>query len=901
MRGKTSPTLGVGSCKNVAATSSNSGKIRAGAILGLLCFLVYMANFRLIGAGDTYPARFLPFVILRWHTVLLDPIADIAAQGEIPIKPRKDKGSPTRVDPQEAFWIVQLPNGQAVSLYPVVVPLLVCPLYLPAVAYLDAKGWDSQRLDRIARVMEKVSASLLAAIGVVFFYLLLRRRVNPGAALLLTSAYAFGTTTWMIGSQALWQHGAAQLLVVCALLLLTGQCTRGRVLAAGVVLGLIACNRPPDALIAAVLGVYGFLWARKFVPVLVAGTLLPIIPLFVYNIGIVGHIAGAYGLVGDSSFFQHNLLSGIAGLLFSPTRGLFVFSPFLIFVPLCVPSILRNEKTRGIGVAILCAVFLQLLVYGMADWRQGGCWGPRWLTDLLPLLVWVLTPIATDFGKATRATFAFAAGAAIAIEAIGAFWYTGASDRAVYASAAESNPMRSAWELRNAPFIAELRHERAPFDLAADVQGYVDAVKTIYGPEGREISIDGWALVDKHSPAEVVVLRDGRPAASTTVFGPRPDVSSALGAKGPSGWHVSVPASGLSGGSHVLAVLVRAYPGSGVRWLAERHVEVPSGSGLAFSARLAADILSSRQQQHGYWLTSHTSQPRFEQPGAEMNTYLPSVMVDILGPVADASGLRPNLLRARDFLTSQIEANGLVRYHGLPDAPTIGTLGCAITPDADDTALVWRIAPAAHTGLRVDALRMMTAFRTPDGLYRTWLASPDRYRCIDPGVDPNPADIAIQIHVLLLLAEADPPAARALCAALKQSVDDDRIWVYYKRAPLIPILRQADLRETGCSLRLPASRQQTTVPGQELWLSAVLMLDRARNAGGPPLDPGEVRKWLEKVSKDEFSLARSTPPLLYHNDLSASVSRYYWSEEFGYVLWLRLYFELARLPTNDSK
>jgi len=153
----------------------------------------------------------------------------------------------------------------------------------------------------------------------------------------------------------------------------------------------------------------------------------------------------------------------------------------------------------------------------------------------------------------------------------------------------------------------------------------------------------------------------------------------------------------------------------------------------------------------------------------------------------------------------------------------------------------------------------------------------------------------------LLLAEADPPAAKALCTALKRSVDDDRIWVYYKSAPLIPILRLDDLRKAGCSLQLPASRQTTAVPGQELWLAAARMLDRTRNAGDAPLDPAEVREWLQKVAADGFSFVRRSPPLLYHNDLTASVSRYYWSGEFGYALWLRLYFELAEHTTVEPK
>src|SRR5437762_2394751 len=80
----------------------------------------------------------------------------------------------------------------------------------------------------------------------------------------------------------------------------------------------------------------------------------------------------------------------------------------------------------------------------------------------------------------------------------------------------------------------------------------------------------------------------------------------------------------------------------------------------------------------GYWLTSYTDQPAFERPHVEMNTYVPSVIVDLLGPVANAAGVQSSVERARRFLTAQIEADGLVRYHGRPDAPTIGTLGCAI-------------------------------------------------------------------------------------------------------------------------------------------------------------------------------------------------------------------------------
>jgi hypothetical protein len=42
------------------------------------------------------------------------------------------------------------------------------------------------------------------------------------------------------------------------------------------------------------------------------------------------------------------------------------------------------------------------------------------------------------------------------------------------------------------------------------------------------------------------------------------------------------------------------------------------------------------------------------------------------------------------------------------------------------------------------------------------------------------------------------------------------------------------------------------------------------------------------VAADDFVVIRRSPPLLYHNDLTATVPRYYWSEDVGYALWLRL-------------
>src|SRR5260370_22023126 len=99
-------------------------------LLGLVSFLVYNANLRTIAAADTYAARYLPFSIWRNHSVVLDPIVTTVAQG------RKTPTSQGRED--AAFWVLKGRGDHFISKYPIVVPVVIAPLYLPAVTYLDA-------------------------------------------------------------------------------------------------------------------------------------------------------------------------------------------------------------------------------------------------------------------------------------------------------------------------------------------------------------------------------------------------------------------------------------------------------------------------------------------------------------------------------------------------------------------------------------------------------------------------------------------------------------------------------------------------------------------------------------------------------------------------------------------
>jgi hypothetical protein len=684
----------------------------------------------------------------------------------------------------------------------------------------------------------------------------------------------------------------------------------------------MAGNRPPDVILAAALGAYGLFWAgRRRASLLVAAAALPMVVVLLYNLKFAGNVAGGYGVIGKARFFQHDLLGGLGGLLVSPTRGLLVYSPFLLFMVLAWRHLPRSREERGLTLAISAGVVLQILLYAKVDWRGGLSWGPRYMTDLLPLLIWMLVPVVAALSSVGRICFLLAVAVAVAIEAIGAFSYSGSVDLPLYAAdrGGGRQDMRAAWQWRNAPFISSLKQGLAPAELTVEMRGTFDAIEsggraTSQVTAGEEAFATGWALAGDATPSRVAVMIDGGHVTASGTFSDRPDVRETLHVPSPSGWRIPIDTAGLAPGEHSLTALgwvsgkgeghyldehkltVRMAPAAGGAAQSdgvESGVARPADLNEAF--RKAAARIREHQQASGYWLTAFTSETRFHEPRPEMNTFLTALLVDLLNPLAAASGLDDSLQRARRHLTGQIESDGLVRYHGLPDGPGIGTLGCAITPDTDDTALVWRLAPGSDRRQLTAALAIIDRYRTREGLYRSWLAPREAYQCIDPGSDPNPADIAIQMHLLLLLSEVRPQAGRALCEALRPVAGQDRVWVYYRKTPLIPILRLTDLRRAGCELELPESRMRTDVPGQQIWVSVARLLTGKMTPAGAPPDPVFMRAVLRELARDDFALLRTNPPLIYHNDLTATVSRYYWSEDLGYALWLRLYDEYERL------
>jgi hypothetical protein len=424
----------------------------AGVALALfaLALFVYASNLHTIGSGDSESTKLVPVSLLRHGSLYLDDFAPLY-QGYI---------WPIDVPSEGRFHGVVLRRGHWVSAYPVVLPVLAVPLYLPAVAWLDRQRVPNEHPLALSLfdLMEKLTAATVAAASVALVYLLLRRLCRPRRAAAVSLIYGFASNTWVAASQAMWQHCMSELLIALALLALV-RSTRAEGRPSGLALGgaglataLAVANRPPNAILAACLAVYVVhRWRRESWPFFI-GPILMAVPFLAYNRYFFGSTAGLFG--GHAAEWSTPLHTGLAGLLLSPSRGLFVYVPWTLLSGWGAVLAWRSRQWLLLRYLSIAVAGELLLYASWVNWWGGAGFGPRLLTDLLPLLTLLLVPLVEgDRRRLAGSLLAGSAMVSVLVQIVGAFFrFPGLDDP------------RLLWSLRDSQLaVAMTAHEPAPF------------------------------------------------------------------------------------------------------------------------------------------------------------------------------------------------------------------------------------------------------------------------------------------------------------------------------------------------------------------------------------------------------------------------------------------------------
>ena len=368
--------------------------------LFLIALFIYNANGRQIGAVDTIPSRFLPYSLLREGNFDLDEFRFLYTQG-VPA------------------YLIQS-GGHVVSAYPPGPAILALPFYLlPILGRVPPQS-------KLLIDVEKLAAAVLTALSVALMYATIRRLSDQKEALILSLIYAFGTSSLSISSQALWQHGPSQLFLAASLYcLVRGMEQPGWAALSGLTLGLAVLCRPTDLLIAIPLAAYVFHAHRKLTYLFTLLTLPAVAFMLLYN---QRHFGAATRMGYDQGFFSGgawntSFFDGLAGILLSPSRGLFIYSPVFVLSLSGMYIAWRrsgNLLYKYMGVAVVSVI---VLYSKWGHWWGGWAFGPRLLADLTPLLTLLIVPVYQHLttSPVLRGTLYALAAVSIAIHALGAF------------------------------------------------------------------------------------------------------------------------------------------------------------------------------------------------------------------------------------------------------------------------------------------------------------------------------------------------------------------------------------------------------------------------------------------------------------------------------------------------
>ena len=250
----------------------------------------------------------------------------------------------------------------------------------------------------------KFAASLLVAASAALVYLIARGFLERRSSLLVALSYGLGTCVWSTSSQSLWQHGPNEFFLMSGTFLFLRRArSEWYSAASALAYGWAVFCRPTSALVVVAVGIYLLTTNRKsFLNFCLAG--LPLaLALAAYNTYYLGSPFRfgqtelgrtlAMQKTGSPGTWQTPLWLGAAGQLVSPSRGLLVFSPFLIFA--CGGGYIawRRREFADLRPLALAIVLMLLVEFKHFDWWGGWSYGYRHIVDPAALLVLLLIPI----------------------------------------------------------------------------------------------------------------------------------------------------------------------------------------------------------------------------------------------------------------------------------------------------------------------------------------------------------------------------------------------------------------------------------------------------------------------------------------------------------------------------
>lgn len=286
-------------------------------------------------------------------------------------------------------------------------------------------AWAVGRVLKACGVPEKSPTDMLATSWVVSFVvecvplalgmtmlaasLVRSGRVRARAALISAIGLTFGGMPWAYCT-AVWSNALVIGLIAAALALLRSfedsEPSAAETLMGGACLGMAMASEYVSGIVVVAIAIDSVLRRRARAWRLAVGALpaLALIPVYSWlTIGTPFNLPYSFNQTFPE--MRHGLyaiklpdVQTLANLLFSPERGLFIWS---VFVVLAIPGMIGLWREKRL--VLLCGVVPALLIIVISgrvwDWQAGLCYGPRLTSSMIPLLMLPCAKVADSLPR----------------------------------------------------------------------------------------------------------------------------------------------------------------------------------------------------------------------------------------------------------------------------------------------------------------------------------------------------------------------------------------------------------------------------------------------------------------------------------------------------------------------
>lgn len=277
--------------------------------------------------------------------------------------------------------------------YPVGTPLFTAPIVwaagLTGNIYLPFTPADE--------ALQNIISGLSVALCAMLMYFLAKAFLPALHSYTLAIAFTFGTSILSTMGTALWSTNFAMLFSLGALILIAyeakGNLTGLNPYGLGLLLFSAYLCRPSEAVFVGIVFLYVLVYRRNIF-LRLAATVGGLMVVFVVSSYLELHqILPEYYRSSDFALSMKFFTAFYANL-FSPSRGLLIFSPFLALILVGTAAygktLIKNPFFQLAGIWFLSHLFM---VSAWKVWWGGQSYGPRLFTDCLPALLILLALI----------------------------------------------------------------------------------------------------------------------------------------------------------------------------------------------------------------------------------------------------------------------------------------------------------------------------------------------------------------------------------------------------------------------------------------------------------------------------------------------------------------------------